>query len=471
MELGIIPDTNHAAVHNTHDNTIDLVHESGIDAVMTLHPGGGYGEGINLEFPRGDVNYNGNGSGEILGINSVYEISWDTDNEYRDYVDIWINTTGNGGWAQDMLVEGHPNNGYFDWRIPSGYPSTTQGRIGIALYDDYDEKRGADASFGNFIITPGGSIPILSEDTSYLNIREPQYYMFNHSQISWAAVGVRSTNYGDDWNIKLFDSIQFDSLLAGSYLHPDIPVDIVVIDGNHSPWEDNGIKIYCNEGIWEGRVEYEGGSDDLYIGTNGPFTWIAHDDVVEMWDLPLQPGNYSIILEPGGGNADLDMALFGFEDGVYCGNRLDALATSNYLGSEISEFISIEIEEADVYGLCVWGNDYHDNTFTIRVEQPGTWRGTVSSNWYDTQNWSAAVVPGSSDDVVIPNGTPYDLRLIDSGVNCHDMTIQYGATVHINNCYLNVYGNLEVRGELEMQTNLAKMICYEDIYWYENSEG
>ena len=398
--IGYNSDTDHAAVHNTHDNTIDWIHESGIDAVITIDPGGGYGEGINLIHPRGDVSYNGNGGGEVLFAGAVYEISWDTDNEYRDYVDIWLSITGNGSDRNEMLAEDYPNNGYFDWVIPDFYPEFAEARIGIALYDNYDGLLGADASLGNFTITPGGSIPELNNDISIVTSREPQYFRFNHTGISWAAVGVRSQTYGNDWNLKLFESAEFDTLITGSYLFEEIPVDLVVINGNYAPWIEHGIKVYRGVGDDEARLEYEGGSNDLYMGSNGPFTWISNDDVVEMWDLPLQPGNYSIILEPGGGIADLDMAVFKFADGVFYGNRLDAVATSNYLGSEISEFISLEVDEAYIYGLCVWGNDFHSNTYTIRVEQPGTWRGAVSSDWYDQNNWSAGMIPGSSDDVV-----------------------------------------------------------------------
>ncbi|MBN2461279.1 MAG: hypothetical protein JXB60_06690, partial [Candidatus Cloacimonetes bacterium] len=65
----------------------------------------------------------------------------------------------------------------------------------------------------------------------------------------------------------------------------------------------------------------------------------------------------------------------------------------------------------------------------------------------------------------IPAGTPFYPRLVDWGAHCNDMMIMAGAKVEIYNCYLNVHGDLEVRGELEMTSNQAKMIVYQDITW------
>ena len=46
----------------------------------------------------------------------------------------------------------------------------------------------------------------------------------------------------------MFDSAEFDTLLTGSYLDDDIPVDLVAINGNYAPWVGHGIKIYRNVG-------------------------------------------------------------------------------------------------------------------------------------------------------------------------------------------------------------------------------
>ena len=65
-----------------------------------------------------------------------------------------------------------------------------------------------------------------------------------------------------------------------------------------------------------------------------------------------------------------------------------------------------------------------------------TWTGTISSDWNDGTNWSGNSVPGASVDVVIPTGVT-NSPVISAGTNaeCHDITIQTGAT-------LTVIGNL-----------------------------
>ncbi|MBN1327036.1 MAG: C39 family peptidase, partial [Candidatus Cloacimonetes bacterium] len=469
--VGYNSDTNHAAVHNTHTSTIDWLSEDLIDAVIIIIPGGGYGKGINLVHPRGDLGYNSDGNGETLLAGAVYEIAWQKDSEYRDQVSIWFSIIGNGGAAQQYVTENAPNNREFDWVVPD-WINSTSARIGIGLYDESDSKLGGDSSFGNFIISPGGSIPELNSGNSIVSNREPQYFRFSNFTSTWVVVGVRKMVSSDDedWNMRLFSDTWFETELIGSFLSSYNPMDFVVIDGRHTPWTERGIKIFRPLGSGEARVEYEGAREDLYYGTNGPFNWTAAEDVVRMWDIALMPGNYYIIMEPnGGGNANLDMAIFGSNDEPYYGNRLDALVASTYLGTDISETIAIEITEPDVYGLCVWANDEYSKNYNIRIEQPGIWRGIVSDYWYDADNWSGGVIPNTSTDIVIPAGTPYDIRLVDSGANCHDMTIMADARVEIYNCWLNVYGDLEVRGELEMTSNQAKMVVDGDIVWQEGA--
>ena len=469
--IGYNTDSTHVAIHNTHDNTIDWIADDLIDGVIIITPGGGYGEGINLVHPRGDIGYNSDGGGETFLEGAVYEISWDDDNEYRGDVSIWLSTTGNGNFVEHAIVYDVPSNKGYDWVVPAGLTTNTA-RIGISLSDEWGTQLGMDGSLGNFIISPGGSIPLLDEDDSFVSNREPQYFRFYNNSISWSVVGVRRMVDSEDenWNIKLFSDTSFETELTGSYLSSYSPVDLVVIDGNHAPWQERGIKIYRPEGSGEARVEYEGGSDELFVGSNGPFDWLPAEDVVEMWDVHLLPGYYYIIMEPTvGGNANLDMAFFRFEDGILYGNRLDALAFSNYLGTDTSESISIEITEEDDYGLCVWGNDEYSKTYNIRIEQPGTWMGTESDYWYDEENWSGFAIPDNSTDVVIPAGTPYDIRLVDSGAGCKDMTIMPGARVEIYNCWLIVHNNIDIKGELEMSSDDAKMEVYNNITWHQGA--
>lgn len=62
-----------------------------------------------------------------------------------------------------------------------------------------------------------------------------------------------------------------------------------------------------------------------------------------------------------------------------------------------------------------------------------TWDGSVSSDWNDPNNWSLNAVPLSTNDVLIPSGTPNDPLLNSLPIaNAKDLTIQSGASLEFD---------------------------------------
>jgi alpha-tubulin suppressor-like RCC1 family protein len=74
------------------------------------------------------------------------------------------------------------------------------------------------------------------------------------------------------------------------------------------------------------------------------------------------------------------------------------------------------------------------------------WTGAVSSAWGTAGNWNPAIVPATTDNVLIPSGTPNDPQT-GIGRTVNDLTIQGGATLTLTGpVTIVVDGNLDVQG-------------------------
>jgi hypothetical protein len=72
------------------------------------------------------------------------------------------------------------------------------------------------------------------------------------------------------------------------------------------------------------------------------------------------------------------------------------------------------------------------------------WDGSSSSDWTVGANWSGGSVPGNSDDIVIPSGTPNDPQINDGDIGkCASITIKSGATLTID-----LEGKIKIHGDL-----------------------
>ena len=76
------------------------------------------------------------------------------------------------------------------------------------------------------------------------------------------------------------------------------------------------------------------------------------------------------------------------------------------------------------------------------------WDGSASNVWTDPANWTPALVPGLSDDVTIPGGTP-NQPVVATTANMNNLTIAGGATVTLSSTFtFNIAGNLDATGNL-----------------------
>ncbi|MBS3768254.1 MAG: C39 family peptidase, partial [Candidatus Cloacimonetes bacterium] len=413
------------ATHYTHQPWIVWVTKTQLQATYPIIPGGSYGLGIEIEKPDGDQDYYGNGSGETMYAGDVYEITWDYDATSGDYVNLYYNTNhGTGAWT--TITSNTPNDGVYDWVIPSGIDSDAC-RIITYLYDPSKALAGADGSYGDFEIQSGGSIQILGSDGKVNTATDPDYYQFYHSYSTWCAVGVRNNTAGENWSMRMFDDNTFSNVLVSSAY--SYPVDFVVMDGHHSLSQYRGIKAYRFSGSGNASVEFEGFTETITPGSTYNDSWPA-GDVVEMYDVYLTPGEYGFQLKFNSGTADLDIALFGSSGSAYYANRNAFLGRSINTGGGTDESFTYTVTSSDYYGFCVWANDANSANYDIIIDNPGYWQGDVSSNWADAANWSCDMVPTYSMDVTIPAGTPNSPTISTSThAYCRDLIIESGATL------------------------------------------
>lgn len=74
-----------------------------------------------------------------------------------------------------------------------------------------------------------------------------------------------------------------------------------------------------------------------------------------------------------------------------------------------------------------------------------TWTGSAGSSWATAASWNKCSVPGTSDDVTIPDVTTDPV--ISASANCRDLTINAGGSLTLNNgITLNIYRNFTNNG-------------------------
>ncbi|HRY32059.1 MAG TPA: hypothetical protein P5531_03725 [Bacteroidales bacterium] len=289
-------------------------------------------------------------------------------------------------------------------------------------------------------------------DTTYWS---PDYYVFTNANNYWCAVGVRSSVTSDFWEISLYEDAGFDPPPLASSLYGT--VSYVVVDNNHAPLVERGIYLEQLVGMDAATIEFEGGSQILSNGTNSNITWPA-GDVVKMWDIYLQPGEYFCNLTLNSGTADLGIALFGSDNAPYYADRDDYISAADVNGPGANETFSFTITSADWYGICVHANNASPANFNINFGQPGHWTGTVSSNWNTAANWSDGLAPTIATDVTIASGTPFApmINAYDAAVCNHLNMISGGVLTMGTGSVLYMWGDLNTdAGQLLMNGDAA----------------
>lgn len=327
-----------------------------------------------------------------------------------------------------------------------------------------DRESGFSAADGGYVdpATLADGIPVTAAAT-------PAYYDFHETNASWWAVAVRNNVAGENWSLRLYDSPGFVSALETSGW--SMPVDFVVGDGHHAANQYRGIEAYRAGGAGAATVEFEGGPEVLAMGTNTVTAWPA-GTVIRMYDLYLTSGTYRVTLDLTNGTANLDVALFGSQDGDYTKPRESYLARSTGAGAGTDEMFTHTVTGADWYGLCVWGNDTNSASYRVIVTplQAGLWNGSWSTAWQDTRNWTDGWVPDVADRVTIPSGLARYPLISATNAACASLVIESGASLTLSNRTLAVSGDLVVHGQLTMMnSNTCQLSVGGDVTWESGS--
>ncbi len=447
-------------VHNTWYEGVQWISRSQMERTYSIVPGGATGYGIELTSPKGDTIYNHNGSGQTWYAGDVYEITWDYDYSSGSYVRLYYSVTGGLSWT--TITSNTENDGVYDWVIPAGINSTTC-RIRVYFYTSGGVFSGADASLGNLKILSGGSIAELTSDAAVYTNTDPDYYQFNQAYATWCAVGVRAYTSGENWSMQMFGDLTFTppAIATSTYTYP---VDFVVMDRNHAPAQDRGIKVYRVSGSSGCYTEFEGSYETLSVGDNNSISWPA-TDVVEMWDVHLLPGYYKISLNVVAGTTDLGMALYGSSGAAYYAGRQSYMGFSDNSGAAVAESFWVTITSEDDYGLCVWANDASVANFNIKIEKSGQWIGSTSNNWHTASNWAAEYIPTSATDVEITTGYTYFPIISAAMAYCNNITVGSGAILRVFTQDLTVSGNMTIQGQLEITNSAGDIDVAGSVYW------
>ncbi|MDP8323411.1 MAG: hypothetical protein RAO94_13785, partial [Candidatus Stygibacter australis] len=474
--MGYCEANNEIAIHDPNVGSIDWISKSIIDGSFAIWPDGDFGNAFNLQYPHGDLRYfqYGNGTpGESYEGNDICEIHWlsDMGNAYNGTVTIIINKDSDDTDLM-LIAEDLPNTGYYWWQIPNNIDSE-KCRIWIELYDLNGTLIGADGSYGDFEIHPGGSFDELTYDDREATTSDPDFFWFDHNEANWGVVGVRSDEVSDNWGLALFNDSDFSQVIKGSQ-HSTGTVNLIAIDGNHAPSPERGLRVahYDNETTSDmAMVEMEGeAGENLSQGMNPQETWPA-GDVCEIWDVYLTPSVYTITLDVLSGSANLDLGIFGSTPGYYYKDISELLTSSTNHGSGQDESITITITQADYYGVCVWALNESSAEFRINIGGPGAWDGSISSNWYDSENWANGVVPDANTDVLIPSPDEYGYHPeIVSSVDCGNLVVSDDAHIEISGeGTMRIYGTTEIHGNIQIASGSGSLDCLGNVHWFDGS--
>ena len=207
----------------------------------------------------------------------------------------------------------------------------------------------------------------LQSGTVYNHSYNPGYYRYYQNTNYWSVVGIRnsgSTNH----DLRLYNDLNFTSLLATSNLSASNQVDFIVCDYNHiSINQYDYPKVYNSSGSY--YIEWEDGSEQLPPGNSNIYSWTSNH-VVRMWDVPLVNGHtYHFILNISSGSADLGFALFKSNNSPYYATHYSGyqrLADSYGSGGE--ECFTYSATSTDFYGLVVWCNNTSSANYYVMID-------------------------------------------------------------------------------------------------------
>lgn len=112
----------------------------------------------------------------------------------------------------------------------------------------------------------------LSDDVTQSVTSDPQYYQLLNATNYWYAVGIRPNVATEDWDIYMYSDATMTTSLASS-TQGSGRVDVIVVDGNHTPSANKYIKADRYSGSGNATIEYENAGDLLTLNTTHSFSW------------------------------------------------------------------------------------------------------------------------------------------------------------------------------------------------------
>lgn len=422
--------------------------------------GGSRGAAVDLIRPFGDPRYNNTGQGEEYAIGNYAEILWGADNVPGSTIDLIYSL--NGGHSFQNIVDATENDGIYDWLIPAGAVSNNcRVMINIKIPEMGNQIAGADGSWSNFKIKDIGAIATMTDGQIYDVEELTKYYYQEHNHSSWAVIGANSDDYTSYCSIQIFDDDEFNQTpLLNSFYAGN--TNFVVIDGNHVPSAVRGVKIRPTGTTETKSVQYEGGNDNMTLtpGATTQLNW-NNNQIVEMYDIHLTPGQYFIKTKRVSGEVDVDMAFFKSSAGTYFKAISDAEYFSDNWGGLEDSFI-VNITAEDDYGLCLFAKTRGTGVISVKIDDAYIWTGAENTNWHDPDNWLAGAIPGPGCDVAIPN-TSNDPVISDASANCGKLNLMQGAWLTLNANNLSVHGEMTIDGSLRLMSPTVLVICYSDV--------
>jgi hypothetical protein len=458
-------------VHDPNHSSLHYVSRSQLKATYWFSISNNYGTSVRLVSPHGGNIWNGNGGdNETLGSNDFFEIEWRSPHDTNTFARLYYSDEGgtqNDHWFP--ITNGTENDGQYIWHIPEincSYGDTTDhARVKVEIYNMQNELIASDGSYGNFSINPGGGLApihyIVSTQT------DPDFFSINMSDPHWSVISIQDSYQSSFWYLHLFNNIGFQNIIEQSNSWD--MVNYIVINGQEIPPHEYGIKAYAQYSSEESAI-LSFDNDPYEIPVDAVFSKSWPSDYSSLiWNVHLIPGYYYFKLDIDSTSLlDLDMALFERGgDNIFARN--DNVAFSSNTGTGIDESFHYQIDFEGDYGLCINSNNSETDTFNVSVIVPGKWSGDVSTNWHNPANWTSNSVPTFNNSVVIPSGCSHYPSVYDETAYSMDVTVEAGASLTINNKYMNVYGDLHIFGELKMLGMGSTLTVESSITWESGS--
>ena len=238
--------------------------------------------------------------------------------------------------------------------------------------------------------------------------------------------------------------------------------------------KDNNLDdLICENSLSNGETEeyyfYADGSEDI----NVTICWT--DPAGTPVAAAIDPNNAMLV-------NDLDLKIYDISKTTYypwsldVNNPADAATNVGENNVDNVETVFIDNPAAGYYRVKIdhdgnigSGQDYALVVSGMERVRTNTWDGSDNNNWHDADNWAFGSVPGASDDVVIPAGTPNDAWVYATDATCDDLTVESGATLRIFDEELTV-DEMTISGQLTMDHN-AGMLDVDNIDWESGSSA